>query len=276
MMNDDPLAKAFGSRRGELAIFGAHFSADGKFLSFVVGWTETGYGANQAWLYDMSAKRLFAATDMPHADNGYAFNNIIEQTAFSSDDTLYVSGERIVPQDQSKNSSFKIAATTHGSREITDFPAGIAAQMKTIARWSSRSYSDVNKREVRNELYIVAAVERGSGPEYDLTMRRKEERKSSEIATGTESLLNFVFDPVRSLVYYDGTDFQGADGHGVEGIVVYDLKTTQKTTIPVGNFGLYDMTPDGDVIAYAAADACGRVPPTTEHQTTHICFVKLR
>ena len=254
-MDEGVLDKALAAHRRELSFYGGRFSPDGRFYAFVAGWPQDGYAGAQVWLYEMGARRLVAATPPETAR--------IRRMGFGADDVLYVEGERTLA---ARDGGFRVAATLAGGRSVATVPQGVLKPLPPEDYAAGRVEA--------NAQYVVAA--RQAGDAFELTMRRKGERKGTLVRSAFDStVLYFAFDPLRSLLYYSGHESATADQRqAVSGVVVYDLKTTQRTVIPASIVGGLDaITPDGRVIAYAA-DACRLGAGGAG--VAHNCFLVLR
>ena len=188
---------------------------------------------------------------------------MIDDLAWGDDGTLYIKAQRI----HGVAERLLLAVTSSGTREVSEFPARIAAAFQ--------------QDSPRNNQFIVTQERPCHGCAHHLTVRRTDNSDSYEIPDVNRT---FVLDGDRSLVLYPNA-----------GIVIFDLKTrqSQEIALPVEAAGLLDQVHDGKghLVAYTTFGPCAVDASSEEAEsqkmlprhawgpqettTRSVCFVKL-
>jgi hypothetical protein len=191
---------------------------------------------------------------------------------------VYVDAERIKYQVGHK---VLWAATMTEAKEITEFPAAVAAAFQ---RQATSNLSTI-PREEHNERFILRFEQPCRGCSFRLTISRSD-GTGAPVVTDLER--NFLFEADRSLVLYPQPGLYGA-------IVVLNLETRQSREIalPVAAEALLDQTRDGReiLLAYLVRGSCeSEESPRGENvwilpgnakfrreqvRPIHVCFVKI-
>jgi hypothetical protein len=261
-LDDSALAKAYSAKRAGLSFEQGRFSSDGALFAFSVSQIESG-DPEQVWLYDLRARTLVPVTEAPkHGLIGFTIADI----AWGKDNTLYVSGERVVWQNQSDNRPLIVAATMNRSAEIKAFPREIEAVFKA----QSAAGGDEDATSRSGDLFNVTARNLGHGA-FILSAYNRKTKQDREIARGSWELEHFLFDGHALLRYPAG-----------EGIVSLDLRngTSQSLVLAHGRVltRLLDETQDGRWMAYSMPGSCDPLNygPTPGGDTQFICFAKVQ
>jgi hypothetical protein len=284
-MADGSLAAAYpDADKRDLQFASARFSPDGKFLAVIITGPMTG-DPEQVWLYDMTSQH-FVPVVMDTPLKGAELPEFgINDVAWSSDDTLYVYGEK----ERSGGGPYFLARTATGTTtELAEFPDPIVALLQRQEASTVRGYGN---REDRNNQFVVTVRSPEGHGSMQLTARTANGGETQVIADGSWELGSFLFDPVRSIVLYPKSV-----GFGTGSIVMFDLKSRRlrEIALPVRVEALLDETQDetGRLVAYVADGPCEpdasfevaesqRLVPTnatlrrSDASSRHVCFVKL-
>jgi hypothetical protein len=228
-MLDEPLMVAY---RGMPFGFGpSRFSPDARFFAFAV--------AEQVWIYDLLSQRLVPATEKPEGALDFRIHDI----TWAEDHTVYVDAERIKYQVGHK---VLWAATMTEAKEITEFPAAVAAAFQ---RQATSNLSTI-PREEHNERFILRFEQPCRGCSFRLTIARSDGAGAPVIV---DLQRNFLFDSERSLILYPQPGMYGT-------IVILNLETRQSREIalPVVAQALLAQTWDGNgiLLAYIVQGPC--------------------
>jgi hypothetical protein len=231
-MNEEALAAAFGGGRFWLKFGPGPFSPDGKLFAFTVGDPDP----YQAWLYNLSSKRLMPITAKPAG----GLPNICGMAWVG--ETLYA---EVAPQGCPNHLRF-FAANAEGARQISPLPAAAQAALnRAITRQSGTvSEGGFTVSAVHQTCYHCAGL--------NLTVRQAEGGKPYVIARGSWELGNFALENHGSLVLFPRFFYSA--------IAMFDLNThrVREGCLPTRAESLLDASadPGGFLVAYSSYGPC--------------------
>lgn len=229
-MNEEALVGAFGAGRFWLKFSPGSFSPDGKLFAFGVGDPDP----YQAWLYDMSSRRLSPVTSTPTE----GWPQIRGMTWV---------GESLYADAYYPNHDQCFVASAAGTTQLAELPA---AAEEAFTKGNVRDFA-TPMWQANNDRFTVAAQDQGHGS-FTLTARAAHGGGIFQIAGGSWELGSFVFDSRRSVVIFPRF-YSPA-------IALCDLNTRQirEAYLPNRAEHLLDAKPElgGYLVAYASYGPC--------------------